>query len=394
MKNFGRFFSVAMIACALVAQSDRGTVTGTVSDSAGAVVPNASVDAVNSETGIVSRTVTTSTGNYTISSLSAGIYDISVEVKGFKKYLQKGVRVQVAETARVDVALEVGTASESVTVNADAPLLKTEDSEQSDTFAGDRLNALPINFGIGGGAIRNPLGFVKLAPGASLNGWNDIKVNGAPNGSFRIIFEGQDATSNLNPRVSDESQPSMESIQEFTLQTSNFSPEFGQVIGGLFNFTARSGTNQFHGSAYGYSTNEDLGAGQSFTDSGNGHLLRPPNRQNDFGGSIGGAVWIPKIYNGHDRTFFFFNYEMYRKHKATDTFGTVPTAAMRNGDFSSILTGRVLNTDPLGRPILENTIYDPTTARTVNGTTVTDPFPNNMIPFNDYRLKAGRIRDD
>ena len=245
----------------IFSQSDRGTLTGTVSDSAGAVIPAAAVIATNSETGIASRTVTTSTGNYTISSLSVGIYDISVEVTGFKKYLQKGVRVQVAETGRVDVVLEVGSATESVTITADAALLKTEDAEQSDTFSGDRLNALPINFGIGGGAIRNPLGFVKLAPGASLNGWNDIKVNGAPNGSFRIIFEGQDATSNLNPRVSDESQPSMESIQEFTLQTSNFSPEFGQVIGGLFNFTARSGTNQFHGSAYDYSTNEDLGGG-------------------------------------------------------------------------------------------------------------------------------------
>jgi hypothetical protein len=131
-----------------------------------------------------------------------------------------------------------------LTVTAEAPLLKTEDAEQSETFSGDRLNSLPINFGIGGGAIRNPLGFVELAPGASINGWNDIKVNGAPNNSFRIIFEGQDSTSDLNPRVSDESQPSMESIQEFTLQTSNFAPEFGQVIGGLFNFTARSGGNQ------------------------------------------------------------------------------------------------------------------------------------------------------
>lgn len=392
MKPSSSLMFAALVACNLLAQSDRGTLTGTVADSAGAVVPNAAVVVTNSETGIVSRTVTTSTGNYTISSLSVGTYDIAVDVTGFKKYLQKGVRIQVAETARVDIGLEVGSATESVTINADAALLKTEDAEQSQTFSGDRLNALPINFGIGGGAIRNPLGFVKLAPGASLNGWNDIKVNGAPNGSFRIIFEGQDATSNLNPRVSDESQPSMESIQEFTLQTSNFSPEFGQVIGGLFNFTARSGTNQFHGSAYDYSTNEDLGAGQPFTDSGHGHLLRPPNRQNDFGGSIGGPVWIPKVYNGHDRTFFFFNYEMYRKHQATDTFGTVPTVAMRNGDFSSILTGKTLNTDPLGRSILENTLYDPTTARIVGGATVTDPFPNNIIPMSRFDPVALKVQ--
>jgi Carboxypeptidase regulatory-like domain len=375
-----------------VAQSDRGTVTGSVSDAGGSVIPNAPVVAANSETGVQSRTVTSSTGIYTISSLPVGIYDVSVEVTGFKKFIQKGVRVQVAATERIDISLEIGSASESVTVNADAALLKTEDAEQSETFSGDRLNSLPINFGIGGGAIRNPLGFVALAPGASLNGWNDIKVNGAPNGSFRIIFEGQDSTSDLNPRVSDESQPSMESIQEFTLQTSNFAPEFGQVIGGLFNFTARSGTNQFHGSAYGYSTNEDLGAGQPFTDSGNGHLLRPPNRQNDFGATIGGPVWLPKLYNGHDRTFFFFGYEMYRKHQGTDTFGTVPTPAMRAGDFSSILTGKVLGTDPLGRSILENTIYDPNTARTVNGVTVSDPFPNNVIPSSRFDPAALKIQ--
>jgi hypothetical protein len=383
---------LAVCAGSVLAQSDRGTITGTVSDAANAVVPNAAIVATNSATGIQSRANTTSTGNYTLTSLPVGLYDISVEMTGFKKYVQTGVRVQVAGTERVDIRLEVGSAAESVTVNADAALLKTEDAEQSQTFSGDRLNSLPINFGIGGGAIRNPLGFVALAPGASLNGWNDIKVNGAPNGSFRIIFEGQDSTSDLNPRVSDESQPSMESIQEFTLQTSNFAPEFGQVIGGLFNFTARSGSNQFHGSAYGYSTNEDLGAGQPFTDSGNGHLLRPPNRQNDFGGTIGGPVWIPKVYNGHDRTFFFFGYEMYRKHQATDTFGTVPTAAMRGGDFSSILTGKTLNTDPLGRAIMENTIYNPATTRVVGGATVSDPFPSNVIPPSLFDSAALKIQ--
>ena len=140
--------------------------------------------------------------------------------------------------------------SESVQVTADAPLLKTETAEQSTTISGDRINALPLNFAIGAGAVRNPLTFVQLSPGASIGGWNDIRVNGAPGNTFRIIFEGQDTTSALNPRVSDESQPSVEAIQEFTLQTSNFSAEFGQVSGGLFNFTSRSGTNQFHGSAY------------------------------------------------------------------------------------------------------------------------------------------------
>jgi hypothetical protein len=384
MLKFCRARAALFLLCsaALFGQSDRGNLTGTISDPANAVVPTATVVATNSETGVQSRTVATSTGNYTISALPAGTYDLSVEAAGFKKYLQRGISVQVAQTARVDVTLEVGSTSETVSVSADASLLKTEDAAQSDTLSGDRINALPLNFAIGAGAIRNPLSFVALAPGSSINGWNDIKVNGAPNNTFRIIFEGQDTTSDLNPRVSDESQPSVESIQEFTLQTSNFAPEFGQVTGGLFNFTSRSGTNQFHGSAYDYFTNEDLNAGIPFTDSGNGHLVRPRSRKSDFGGSIGGPVWIPKVYDGHDRTFFFFNYEMYRSHQGNDIFGTVPTDAMRNGDFGSILTGRVLGTDPLGRSIMENAIYDPATSRVVNGLTVRDPYQNNVIPMN------------
>jgi len=381
-------------AACLIAQSDRGTITGQVSDSGGAVVPNAAVTATNSETGVQSRTVTTETGNYTISSMPVGLYDLSVEVAGFKKYTRQGIRVSVAETARIDVTLEVGLATESVTVTADAPLLKTESAEQSTNITGDRINALPINSALGAGAIRNPLGFVALVPGSSIAGWNDIRVNGAPSNTFKIIFEGQDTTSALNPRVSDESQPSVEAIQEFTLQTSNFAAEFGQVSGGLYNFTSRSGTNQFHGSAYEYLINETFNAGLPFTNDGAGHLTRPRIRRHDFGASVGGPVWIPKVYNGHDRTFFFFNYEMYRDRQGhSGTFGTVPTDAFRNGDFSALLTSRVLGTDPLGRPIMENAIYDPLKSQIVNGQVVRDPFPNNMIPSNRFDPVAVKVQN-
>src|SRR5207249_1003446 len=116
--------------------------------------------------------------------------------------------------------------------------------------------------------------------------------------TFRIIFEGQDSTSALNPRVSDESQPSVESLQEFTLQTSNYAAEFGQVTGGLFNFTARSGTNQLHGTGYEYFVNEAFNAGLPFTDDGSGHLVRPRARRHDLGFSLGGPVVLPKLYKG------------------------------------------------------------------------------------------------
>jgi len=198
-------------------QSDRGTITGTVSDQAGALIPNAQVVANNTATGVQFNTQTTETGNFAIPSLPSGIYDVTVEVTGFRKFTQTGITVQVAQTARVDVVMQVGNTTESVTVSADAPLLKTENAAQSTTINGEQINNLPLNFAIGQGAVRNPLSFVQLAPGASINGWNDIRVNGAPSNTFRIIFEGQDTTSALNPRVSDESQASVEAIQEFTL---------------------------------------------------------------------------------------------------------------------------------------------------------------------------------
>ncbi|MEX2260448.1 MAG: TonB-dependent receptor [Bryobacteraceae bacterium] len=388
MSKFKRAAVFFFCTFSVLAQSDRGTITGTVSDPAGALIPSVSVIAENTGTGIQFRTETTSTGNYTISSVPSGIYSLTVEHTGFRKHIQSGVTVQVAQTARIDVALQLGSTTEAVTVSADAPLLRTESAEQSTTISGEQLNALPINFAIGAGAVRNPLSFVQLSPGASIGGWNDIRVNGAPGNTFRIIFEGQDTTSALNPRVSDESQPSVEAIQEFTLQTSNFSSEFGQVSGGLFNFTSRSGTNQFHGSAYDYFAHEALGAALPF-----GNHDRPQQRRHNFGGSIGGPVILPKIYNGGQRTFFFANFEMFRDRQNQNLGdGTVPTEAYRNGDFSAALTSRVLGTDPLGRPIVEGTIYDPATTRTVNGQVVRDAFPGNRIPADRFDPVAAKVQ--
>ena len=364
------------------AQSDRGTITGSVSDPGGALIPNAQVVIVNQGTGVRLELNTTQTGAFSAPYLSAGLYDVSVEVQGFRKSLQKGVRVQVAQTASVDIVLQLGTASESVSVTAEAALLNTESAAAATTISREQLNQLPLNFAIGQGAIRNPLSFTQLTPGASINGWNNIKVNGAPAGTFKIIFEGQDTTSALDGRVSDESQASVEAVEEFTLQTSNYSAEFGQVGGGLFNFTSRSGTNVYHASVYDYFVNEAFNAGIPFTNRGDNQLVRPRARRNNYGATFGGPIIIPKLYNGKNRSFFFLNYEKYlNKEGKFDGYGTVPTDAYRNGDFSGALTGRNLGTDGLGRPILENTIYDPRTSRTgPDGRIYRDVFPNNVIP--------------
>jgi hypothetical protein len=378
-----RFKSI-IIGCILLAgaawpQSDRGTLTGTVSDPSGAVVPRASVVARDSNSGAEYRTSTTDTGNYTITSLPAGGYQVSIEASGFKKHVQKGITIQVAQTARVDVVLQIGSTTDAITVTADAPLLRTENAEQSTTIGRDRLNDLPLNFA-GLQVLRDPLAFAKLTPGAYVSGITGIRINGLPTASFKVVLEGQDITSpNLNDRE-DENHPSVEMLQEFTVQASNFAAEFGQVGSGLFNFTARSGTNQVHGSGYDYLVNEDLNAGQPFTNSGHGHLIRPKNRQNDWGFTIGGPWYIPKLYDGRNKTFFFFNWEQYRQKNGSIGFQTVPTDAMRNGDFSGILTGRQVGTDVLGRAIMENTIYDPATARAApSGQMVTDAFPGNII---------------
>src|ERR1039457_6545175 len=379
---------LAIAACCLIAsvaafaQSDRGNITGTISDPASAVVPNASVVATNLDSGAQSKTETSATGNYTLASLPPGHYEITVEVPGFKKFTQTGILVQVAQNARIDIVLQVGSATESITISAQASQLKTEDAEMSHTMTGEEIGNLPINFSVlSGGYVRSPFAFIANEPGANNTGQNIIRVNGMPNSSQTMMFEGQEATNAMSAARIDELQPSVEAIEAAALQTSNFAPEFGQIIGGLFNFNAKSGTNDYHGSAYDYFANDAFNAGIPFTDSGHGHLIRPAVRKNDFGFSIGGPVYIPKVYNGKNKTFFFLSWEFYKEHRyTTGVYQTLPTTAMRNGDFSQILTGRNLGNDIAGRAILENTVYDPASAQTISGNVITNPFPGNIIP--------------
>ena len=173
-------FALSYLLLAVFAQSDRGTITGTVTDFSGAVVPHASVVAVNSENGTEFPVATTDTGNYTIASLRPGTYNVTAEAAGFKKTTRTGILVAVATNVRVDVTLEVGSATESLTVTAEAPLLQTEDATQTHTLTGKQVGDLPINFGVlSGGYIRSPLTFITLEPGANDTGLNSIRVNGS-----------------------------------------------------------------------------------------------------------------------------------------------------------------------------------------------------------------------
>ncbi|MEO8592595.1 MAG: TonB-dependent receptor [Candidatus Solibacter sp.] len=394
MRSIRVVFCSLLLLAAAFAQGDRGAITGTVTDPVGALVPNAIVSLRNTETGSQHQTTTTETGNYSLPQLPAGIYELSVTVPGFSRYVQQGIRAQVASTVRVDVVLQVGAPTDSVTVTADAALLKTESAEISHIVSARTINALPLNFSARGpGMLRDPFTFVETLPGARIDGRNAIKVNGAPTTTFGVLLEGQDLSMPMSPDGSDAVSPSVDALQEITVQTSNYAAEYGQAGGGLFNFTTRSGTNAVHGSAYENLVNEVFSAGLPFTDNGSGGHVRPRIRKHDFGANLGGPVYIPKLYDGRQRTFFFANYEKYIDRKRySGTYATVPTDAFRNGDFGAILTGRNLGTDQIGRAILENTIYNPGTTRVQNGFVVRDPFPNNVIPRNQIDPTAAKIQ--
>ena len=387
-----------MFASAAFAQSDRGIITGTVTDSTGAVMANVAIQARQLETGAVFPTTTTSTGNYNLSELPVGSYEVTATVSGFKKYVRSGITVQVAQTLRIDIPLEVGASTESVTVSSEASLLKTETGDVSTNVEVETLDRLPIlgvgSANAGSAGIRNPNNVLNVVPGAYYVPNSQVKINGAQTNSYAYHVEGQDSTNAGFPYAAAQTQPSVDAIQEVSVQTSNFAPEYGAVGGGFFNVTMKSGTNQYHGTVYDYFVNEVLNAGTPFTNAGltdstkDGQLIRPRARRNDYGFTLGGPVEIPKLYHGKDKTFFFFNFEQFRETQIINNVPiTVPTTAYRDGNFAGAIIAdgnKNLGTDVLGRPMFAGEIYNPTTRRTVtvNGQNyvVEDPFQNNAIP--------------
>jgi len=375
------------------AQLDRGTISGIVTDPSGSAIAGARVTATNTAMGTQASTVTTNTGSYTIPALAAGEYNVTVVSVGFKELIRNGITVSVGETATVNLLLAVGQTTASITVTANAPLLQTDSAQNNVEVVTRDLNELPININ-GIGAVRDPMGFAALVPGTISGGWNDIHISGSPATTYRVFMDGLDDTSAVKGAISDEQQPSVESLGSESLMVNDYSAKFGEAGGGIFNYTSKSGTNRLHGTAFNYLENEDLDAGQPFNYTSSGQKYLPVQRELDFGGSLGGPVVIPHLYNGHDKTFFFFAYEEYHNTQTlNDGYITVPTTAYRNGDLSSLLTsGRGVikdnNGNPvldcLGRQMIDGTVYNPATTRTAtctDGSTavVRDPFPNNFI---------------
>ncbi len=415
--------AVSLVFCLLFAalfafgQVGNGTITGTVSDQAGAVVAGAKVDAKNAETGVVYSAASTGTGNYTVTDLPVGTYTITVTVMGFKTYTHSNLTVQAQGIVREDVPLQVGANTESVTVTAEASLLKTESGELAHNVTVGDMDQLPllgigtVNSGTSG--YRNPFNTLLTLPGVSnYTTSGTFQVNGLGNAfstTETMRVEGQDATVRLFGvyDYTQIGQAGADSVQEIAYQVSNYSPEFGQAGSVVINMTMKGGSNQFHGSGYDYFVNEDLNAGDPFSISGgpgskyggDGGKFRPRNRRNDFGGTLGGPVYIPKVYNGHNKTFFFWSYEEYLETTNLTFTDTVPYAPFTQGNFSSIspagncsqctlagITGAGLQPlgngylDPLGNTQFANEIYDPLSRGTAaNGLGYAKPFAGNII---------------
>jgi hypothetical protein len=372
---------VLAAALPVYAQSDRGSLTGLVTDSSGAAISHVSILLTNAATNVAREAVTGDTGLYVFQELPAGSYNLYVKQSGFRAYRQDGITIGVTQAVTQNIALQVGEVTETVEVHADASILKTESAEISTSVTPEKLSALPIDFS---GAMRNPMSFLRLVPGASVSrdqSWPVTSQNGLQSFSEEIRIDGASST-NPTPGVFNEAQPSVDAIQEINVQTANFNAEYGQAGGAIMNFTLKSGTNQVHGTAYEYLRNEffnarnkDLPADQPKTQL----------RRHEFGGTVGGPLVIPKLYDGHNKTFWFTSYEQfYTRDRAQGYYG-VPRDEWRNGDLSSLLQPTVLGTDVLGRPIRQGQIYDPATTRTVTvdgqSYVVRDPFVNNQVPL-------------
>jgi hypothetical protein len=420
---------LCVFALSAIAQTDRGTITGTVSDASGAVVPGVTVEAKNVSTGAVYQAGSSETGNFTLPQLPVGNYELSATLPGFKKFVRTNLTVQIAQTVRIDVMLEVGAAGEQVTVEAAAPLLKTESGEVSHIVNTDTLNNIPaltLGAGTGLGNIRNPLQSITLLAGTSFSNDNTLRVNGMPSSSQAIRIEGQDATNGVWRQLNQGSQPSIDAIGEVAIQTSNFDAEYGQAGGGYFNYTMKSGTNGFHGSVFDYFVNEAFNAGTPFTDRATinparaGQHLRNAQRRNDYGFSLGGPILLGKVYDGKNKSFFFFNFEQFRESQFITTgLTTVPIPAYRTGDFSSALIpcspsptsvsclqynsavpfaqaltiNNALALDPERRPIFQNAIYDPKSTHVApDGSTIRNPYPGNIVPVSDMDPVALKIQ--
>jgi hypothetical protein len=334
------------------AQAVTGTILGIVKDSSGALVPGATVTLLNTRTGFSRSVVTDSHGEYTAPSVPTGAYNVTAEITGFKKVTKANVLVGVDQKVRIDVALELGAMEEVVEIQAETPLLQSSSSDLGQTVVEEQIKTLPLNG-------RNFVSLTRTIPGIG-RGNVGANIDGAGSLAWRASasFSAQGQRTRDNNYMLDGVDnnetwlqtvvifPSVDALDEFKLQSSTYSAEFGRSLGGVVNLQIKSGTNQYHGSAFEFLRNDAFDANNWFNNRAN--RPKPAFKQNQFGATFGGPII-------KDKTFFFADFQGLRINQGLTYLSTVPTDKMRQGDFSE----------------LNRVIYDPTTRQ---------PFPGNVIP--------------
>src|SRR5439155_12516653 len=386
MRSFQVLVGLALLigaAGVATAQEFRATIRGQVVDSSQAVLPGATVTALNQETGELATAVTNKDGSYNIPFLRPGLYTLTVEMPSFQKHTRKDMRLQVSETATINVQLAVGGVTESVTVSGESPLLDTSKADRGTVIDSHRIAELPLQ-------SRSPMALTVLVAGVNYNAQAiylrpfdngalaDWSMNGGQNRNNEFLLDG--APNNANQGGNNIAYvPPADAVEEFKIQTNSYDAQYGRTAGGVVNMSLKSGTNSFHGSGYEFYRRKWLDANSFLLNSRNSPKVQ--HYLDQYGFSVTGPVRIPGLYDGKNKTFFAFTGEKYREGTPAPLFSTVPTEAMRRGDFSGLV-------DAQGRQII---VYDPATGRDVNGVWTRDPFAGNQIPSNRFDPLAVKL---
>ncbi len=368
-----RILAAALVGVVAYGQEFRGIILGSVTDVSGGAVPGAEVTAVNTATNVRLSATSTGDGTFTIPFVLPGEYQVTVQSPGFKAAIREGVEVRVQQRVRVDFKLEPGVVTESVTVVGEVPVLDTADASLGTVITQRQIADLPEAGRVSYLLARTAPGIVptdaRLFTRTFDNGAvSNISISGAPSKNNDVLLDG------IPNAVGDNTVafvPTTEAVEEIKLQVNTYDAEFGRAAGGALNVTVRSGTNEFHGSVLEFLRNDAFEA-NSFFNNRSG-LPKPPQRFHQFGASAGGPVFIPKVYDGRNRTFVFGVWESIRQSDPNQILTTVPTLRERTGDFSQ-------SYDASGRLLV---IHDPFSTRPnpdVPGRFLRTPFPNNIIP--------------
>ena len=356
-----------VFAISLLAQGDRGEITGSVTDPSGAVVPGARITVIQRGTNTTYKTTTNTAGDFTVPSLPVGVYMVKVEREGFKTDITENVEITPGRTVRTDVKLQVGQSVQSVEVMANAQMVQTENARVSTEVSNTLVDALPVEVN---GTSRSP--FDLAATTGEVNAAGTFRIGGG-NDTVGVTLDGSSlAGDKIGNDAGDGgavamNSPSVEALTEFTVEAGGFKAESGNASGGTLSFVSKSGTNSFHGSAFEFLRNQDLDAKGFF------NSVRPIYKQNNFGVTAGGPVYLPKIYNGKNRTFFFASYEGFRNRvgAGNGSYYSVPPPAFYTGNLSGWVNGSGVMYP----------IYDPASqTQNANGTSSRTPFPGNIIP--------------